>query len=158
MRSIHLAGVALALTISGAVGSAQGTAAPQSAPNTTSPQTAVTRGHHHARYQQLFRGVQLTAPQQNKVRALHHQHRAQARTLRQQMGSARTTLRTARQGKDTAAMTTARTNMHAVRSQFASLRTQWMSETRAVLTPDQQAQFDANLAALKAQHQGRHKT
>jgi Spy/CpxP family protein refolding chaperone len=158
MRSIHLAGIALALTISGAVGSAQATTASPSAPNAASPQTAVTRDHHHARYQQLFRGVQLTADQQNKVRALHHQHRSQARTLRQQLGSARTTFRTARQSKDTAAMTAARTNMHAVRTQFVTLRTQWMTETRAVLTPDQQAQFDANVAALKAQHQDRHKT
>jgi hypothetical protein len=32
-----------------------------------------------------------------------------------------------------------------------------MSNTRAVLTPAQQSQFDANVAAMRARHAARHK-
>lgn len=155
MRSIHLAAIGLAIAVSGAVCSAQATTTAPPAPNAANPPAAVTPARHHSHYRELFRGVQLTADQQSKIRASHAQHRTEARTLHQQMGSARVTLRSAKESKDTAALATARANMHTIRSQFVSMRSQWMAETRAVLTPSQQAQFDANAAALKARHQDR---
>jgi len=159
MPSTHLAGALLALTFAAAA-SAQSTTTPPASPPASaapSPSTAATRGHHHGHDRALFQGVQLTADQQSKIAAIRSQHRTEARTLHQQMGSVRTTLRAARANKDTAALATARTQMHAVRSQFKTMRGQWMSDTRAVLTPAQQSQFDANVAAMRARHAARHK-
>ncbi len=160
MRLPHIAGALLALTFAAAA-SAQTTTTPPASPSTPvapSPSAAATRGHHHGHYRALFQGVQLTSDQEGKVAAIRSEHRTEARTLHQQMGSVRTTLRAARANKDSAAFATARTQMHAVRSQYKTMRGQWMSETRAVLTPAQQSQFDANAAALRARHAARHKT
>jgi Spy/CpxP family protein refolding chaperone len=157
MRSTHLAGALLALTFAAAASAQSTTTPPPSAPVAPSPSTAVTRGHHRGHYRALLRGVQLTADQQSKVATIRSQHRTEARTLHQQMGSVRTTLRAARANKDTAALATARTQMRAVRSQVRTMRGRWMSDTRAVLTPAQQSQVDANVAAMRARHAARHK-
>jgi Spy/CpxP family protein refolding chaperone len=158
MRSLHLASLALVLTISSApVCVAQSTSA-SPAPATPGTQSAPSRLHRHARYRELFRGVQLTADQKQKVKSIHRQYRSQARTIHQQMRTARTTLRGADASRDTAAVSAARAQMKSARTQFSSLRNQWVSDTRATLTPEQQTQFDANIAAMKTErHQNRQK-
>jgi Spy/CpxP family protein refolding chaperone len=42
-----------------------------------------------------------------------------------------------------------------VRSSFAATRTKWMSDARAVLTPDQQAKFDKNVARMQSREAAR---
>jgi Spy/CpxP family protein refolding chaperone len=157
MRSIHAAGFLLALTFGASVGLAQTTTTPEAptVPAAPSQPTAVSRGHRHGHYGHLLRGMQLTADQQTKIAALRSQHRTEARGLHQQMGTARATLRAAKAGTDATAVETARTQMRAVHAQFATMRSQWLSETRAVLTPEQQSQFDANVAAARASRHAR---
>jgi Spy/CpxP family protein refolding chaperone len=151
MRSLHLAGLTLALTLStsAVAASAQATSSsPTPAATAPGAQAAPTRQHHHLHYRELFRGVQLTPDQTQKIKAIHSQFRTQARPVHEQMRTARSTLRNA--SGDTAAIATARTQMKSARTQFAALRSQFLSDTRGTLTPEQQTQFDANIATMKA--------
>ena len=58
-------------------------------------------------------------------------------------------MRTASARADTAAVSAARATLRDVRSKFVAARSQWMNDARGVLTPDQQAQFDKNVARMK---------
>lgn len=164
MRKIQLASLSLALILGGAtLASAQSVAAP--APSGTPDAAATTssttdspsnrprwrhyRRHHH----RLFRGVKLTTDQRTKLATIRGQYRTQAKPLFAQMRSARADYRTARDKNDTTAMTAARSAMRGARTQFATMRKQWVSDARGVLTPDQQAQFDKNLAKMQARYE-----
>jgi Spy/CpxP family protein refolding chaperone len=70
----------------------------------------------------LLRGITLSADQKSQFKAIRAKYQPQ--------------FKDARQANDRATM--------------RQLRHQMMSEARGVLTPDQQKQFDSNLAALKA--------
>lgn len=166
MRKIHLASVSLALLLGGAsLATAQSVAGPAAggtadvaaSPSSTSDQSGQRprwnrhRRHHH----RLFRGVKLTTDQRAKLGTIRDQYRVQAKPLFDQMRSARADYRAAKSKGDAAAMAAARGKMHDTRGQFASMRKQWVGNARTVLTPDQQAQFDKNLAHIQARHQGR---
>ena len=89
----------------------------------------------------LFRGVNLTQDERTKLSSIRDQYRTQFKPLVQQIRTARHAIRTAAAKADTAAVNAARATLRDVRSTFTTTRTKWMSDARAVLTPDQQAQF-----------------
>ena len=155
MRTRHLASLSLALTLGAAtVAAAQGTTTPAepaqgqtveaaAAISTESGAQGQQRAqqqaprhwrHHHSR---LFRGVTLTPDERGKLATIREQYRAQFKPLLHQIRTARHTMRTAASRADTAAVSAARATMRDVRSKFAAVRSQWQSDARGVLTPDQ---------------------
>lgn len=164
MRKIQLASLSLALILGGAtLASAQSVAAPapggtpdaaaSSSPTTDLPSNRPRWRHHRRHHHRLFRGVKLTTDQHAKLASIRGQYRTQAKPLFAQMRSARADYRTARGKNDTTAMTAARAAMRDTRTQFGTMRKQWVSDARGVLTPDQQAQFDKNLAKMQARYE-----
>jgi len=95
-------------------------------PATSRAQQDTTPPHHHHFGHALFRNVNMTQDERMQVRTIHQKYAPQ--------------IRTARQSGDHATIHT--------------LRTQQLDEMRAVLTPAQQATFDANRAALRARKKG----
>jgi Spy/CpxP family protein refolding chaperone len=85
----------------------------------------------------LFRGVDLTQTQRNQLRVIQKTYAQQRRTLVQQLraqsGAAR---------PDSAARAQ-------LRAQVRALREKQLTETRALLTPEQQKAFDTNVAARR---------
>jgi|HubBroStandDraft_6_1064221.scaffolds.fasta_scaffold340641_2 Spy/CpxP family protein refolding chaperone len=158
MRTQYLAGLSLALTLGAAsVAAAQTTtpatpdqsaAASSQAPatNQDGSQTSHRHWRHHSR---LFRGVKLTQDERTKLSSIRDQYRTQLQPLVHQIRTARHSIRTAAARADTAAVNAARATLRDVRSNFTAARTKWMSDARAVLTPDQQAQFDKNVARMQ---------
>ena len=145
MRKTTMA-IALSLALSfGSVGAA-------SAQSTQQPQ-----GQEHAERGmrrrgpgggELFKGINLTADQKTRLKDLRKSEKPNEQ-LRKAMQDARA----ARQRGDTAA---ARAQMEALRPQMEREREQHIAAMRAILTPEQQKQFDANVAEWK-QHAAEHK-
>jgi protein CpxP len=78
--------------------------------------------------QALLRGITLSADQQQRVDSIRTRYRAQAEQMRQQGGTA---------------------DRDAMRTQMRTSMERQQAEIRAVLTPDQQTQFDQNVAELR---------
>jgi Spy/CpxP family protein refolding chaperone len=166
MRTRYLAGLSLALTLGAATAAAaqttapadpapgQSAAAPSQAPASTQDGSQTPHRHwrHHSR---LFRGVKLTPDERTKLSAIRDQYRTQLQPLVHQIRTARHSIRTAAAQADTAAVSAARATLRDVRSSFAAARTKWMSDARWVLTPDQQAQFDKNVARMQSREAAR---
>jgi hypothetical protein len=83
--------------------------------------------------QALLRGITLSADQQQRVDSIRTRYRAQMDQMRQQQQS----------GGD----------RDAARSQMRTMMEKQQAEIRAVLTSDQQTQFDQNLAELRSRMQ-----
>lgn len=106
------------------------------------------------------RDLNLTDAQKAQIKAIHQKYEPQNKALRDRAKPFRDAARAARQKGDTAAF---RTNMEQARQVMLggqSFRTQERAEIRAILTPDQQAKFDARQKAaserrLKGEKQGR---
>jgi protein CpxP len=132
---------ALALTLSAAgVASAQGVGADRPR---DSQQDGVRRGPGGPEGM-LLRGITLSADQQARVKALGDAQRQQWEAERAQRGNAGAQ----RERGDTA-------GMGARRAEMQQRRDQRIAALRAVLTPDQQVQFDKNVAEMKARGPGR---
>jgi Spy/CpxP family protein refolding chaperone len=89
------------------------------------------------------RDLNLTDAQKAQIKAIHTKYQPQNEALRNQAKPFMDAARAARQKGDTAA---ARTNFEKARQVMQggqSFRTQQNAEIRAILTPDQQAKFDA---------------
>ncbi len=102
---------------------------------------------------QLFKGVKLSEQQKAQIKAINQKYQAQAKQAREALRPAMQEARADRQKGDTAA---ARAVFERNRPQFEQMRKareQELQEIRGVLTPDQQKQFDANVAQLKARMQ-----
>ena len=104
---------------------------------------------------QLFKNITLTADQKAKLKDLR-----KAEKPNDEFKKAMENARAARQRGDTAA---ARAQMQALRPQMEQARERQVAAMRSILTPEQQKQFDANVASWKqraAEHQkdgqGRH--
>ncbi|SRR5579863_6594867 len=163
MRTRHLASLSLALTLGAAtVAAAQSTTTPaEPAPGQTvgapagaaaSTETGPQTPHRHRRddHSRLFRGVHLTADERGKLATIREQYRTQLKPLFHQIRTARHAIRTAAARADTAAVSTARATLRDARGKFRAVRSQWVSDVRGVLTPDQQAQFDKNVARMQS--------
>lgn len=77
--------------------------------------------------QMLFRGITLSADQQQRVDTIRAHYRGQMEQMRQQNGG----------------------NRDADRTQMRSMMERQMTEIRGVLTSDQQTQFDQNVAEMR---------
>ena len=95
----------------------------------------------------LLKGITLNADQKARVEALRKDERSRMQADRQQFGKVMADARQARERGDTV---TARAKMQEMRSHMEQLREQRIASLRAILTGDQQKQFDANLADFKA--------
>lgn len=161
MRNTMITGLAMALTLGGAgIAAAQSTTAPAQRPAAAQ---AHARGEHGRRgpgrkamkamRKQLLKGIKLTDAQKAQLKANAEQyrtaHKAEIDARRATMKADVQALRTARQNKDSAAVVAARAKLKADAQANAGVREQRLAAFRAVLTPDQQKQFDQNLAQLK---------
>lgn len=78
--------------------------------------------------QALLRNITLTADQQQRVDSIRARYRAQMEQMREQSGGDRT----------------------AMRGQMRTMMEKQQAEIRDVLTPEQQRQFDQNVADMRA--------
>lgn len=95
------------------------------------------------------RDLNLTDAQKAQIKAIHQKYQPQKQALRDRAKPFMEAARAARQRGDTAAF---RSNMEQARQVMQSgqsFRTQERSEIRAILTPDQQAKFDARQKAAE---------
>lgn len=92
----------------------------------------------------LLKGITLTPDQKTRLHALRKD--AKSDTSREQFRKAMADARAARQRGDTAA---AKAQMQALRTQMEQSREREFASMRAILTPEQQKQFDANVSEWK---------
>jgi len=97
-----------------------------------------------------LRGVKPTDAQKAQIKAIHDKYQAQFKSYRESMKPAMEEAKAARQRGDTAAARAAFAKTAGSREQAQALRSQESAEIRAILTPDQQKTFDANIAKMKA--------
>jgi Spy/CpxP family protein refolding chaperone len=103
------------------------------------------------------RDLNLTDAQKAQIKAIHTKYQPQNEALRNQAKPFMDAARAARQKGDTAA---ARSNMlkaQQVMQGGQSFRTQQNAEIRAILTPDQQAKFDARQKKMAERSKDGHK-
>jgi Spy/CpxP family protein refolding chaperone len=125
-----LSGLALALSLGAAgVASAQSAAAPEHA-------RAGQRGP-----EMLFRGITLTPDQKARIKTIHEKEHKEFAALREKNKDGRSAQ--VRQRGDT-------TGFGARRAQMEQRREQQFAELRSVLNSNQRAQFDKNVADMKA--------
>ena len=123
-----------------------GVAGVSAAQSTTTPPApragAEMRGRKGPGGGEFGRDLNLTDAQKAQIKAIHQKYQPQNEALRAQAKPFMEAARAARQKGDSAAF---RSNIEKARqlTQGASFRTQERAEIRAVLTPDQQAKFDA---------------
>ncbi|HVE79038.1 MAG TPA: Spy/CpxP family protein refolding chaperone [Gemmatimonadaceae bacterium] len=155
--------MALALSLTAVAATA---AAAQAAPAPGAPPAGErgARGEHgkdgrgwggRGERRRLFRGVNLTDAQRTQLRAIRDKYAAEQRPLRESMRPAMQEARQARQRGDTAAARAAFARTAETRTRMRALRDRQMAEVRAILTPEQQRTFDANLASAKQRHDER---
>ncbi|HEX3533567.1 MAG TPA: Spy/CpxP family protein refolding chaperone [Gemmatimonadaceae bacterium] len=99
------------------------------------------------------RDLNLTDAQKAQIKAIRAKYQPQNQALRAQAKPYMDAAKAARQKGDTVAFRSNMEKAHQV-MQNASYRTQEQAEIRAVLTPEQQAKFDAQ---AKARAEGGHK-
>lgn len=115
------------------------------------PARAGARSHMGPRMDHagMMKDLGLTADQQARMKAIHSKYAAQMKSARSASKPDFDAMKTARTRGDTAAMRAAREKMRADMAPAMKLREQEMTEARAILTPDQQKQFDAHRAQMK---------
>jgi Spy/CpxP family protein refolding chaperone len=141
-----------------------GVAGVSAAQSTTTPRTRADSGAYHRGGQMgarraggregFGRDLNLTEAQKTQIKAIRQKYQPQNEALRTQAKPYMEAARAARQKGDTA---TARTNMEKARQIMQggqSYRNQENAEIRAILTPDQQAKWDAHLKAA-GDHRGK---
>jgi periplasmic protein CpxP/Spy len=139
-----------------------GVAGVSAAQSSAAPKTRADSGYHRRGDRpdgQLRRGpggregrgfgrdLNLTDAQKAQIKAIHQKYEPQNKALRDRAKPFKEAARTARQKGDSVAF---RTNMEKARQVMQSgqsFRTQEQAEIRAILTPDQQAKFDAHQKA-----------
>ena len=105
---------------------------------------------------EFARDLNLTDAQKAQIKAIRQKYQPQNEALRAQAKPFMEAARAAKQKGDTAAF---RSNMEKAHQlmQGASFRTQENAEIRAILTPDQQAKWDARQKNMAARGKGGHK-
>jgi Spy/CpxP family protein refolding chaperone len=137
-----------------------GVAGVSAAQSTTTPPTRAPRsGQMQARRGgggEFGRDLNLTDAQKAQIKAIREKYKPQNEALRAQAKPFMEAARAARQKGDTAAF---RSNMEKAHQlmQGASFRAQENAEIRAILTPDQQAKWDARQKNMAERGKGGHK-
>ena len=93
------------------------------------------------------RDLNLTEAQKAQIKTIRQKYQPQKQALRDRAKPFMEAARAARQKGDTAAFRTNMTQARQVMQSGQSIRTQEQAEVRAILTPDQQAKFDAHQKA-----------
>ena len=96
-----------------------------------------------------LRGVKPTDAQKAQIKAIHEKYQSQFKSIRESMKPAMDEAKAARQRGDTAGVRAAFAKTEGTRQQAQALRSQESAEIRAILTPEQQKTFDANVAQMK---------
>ena len=133
------------------VSAAQSTATPRTHPDAGSHQRGDRRGPGGR--DGFGRDLKLTDAQKAQIKAIRQKYQPQNDALRAQAKPFMDAARAARQKGDSAAFRSNMEKAHQI-MQGASFHTQERAEIRAILTPEQQAKFDAH---EKDRAQGRHK-
>ncbi|MFL5560429.1 MAG: Spy/CpxP family protein refolding chaperone [Gemmatimonadaceae bacterium] len=97
-----------------------------------------------------LRGVKPTDAQKAQIKAIHEKYQSQFKSIHESMKPAMDEAKAARQRGDTAGVRAAFAKTEGTRQQAQALRSQESAEIRAILTPEQQKTFDANVAQMKA--------
>jgi Spy/CpxP family protein refolding chaperone len=134
-----------------------GVAGVSAAQSSVTPKTRADSGYHRrgdrpdGQFRKGGRGfgrdLNLTDAQKTQIKAIHQKYEPQNKALRDRAKPFKEAARTARQKGDSVAF---RTNMEKARQVMQSgqsFQTQEQAEIRAILTPDQQAKFDAHQKA-----------
>ena len=93
------------------------------------------------------RDLNLTEAQKAQIKTIRQKYQPQNKALRDRAKPFMEAARAARQKGDTAAFRTNMAQARQVMQSGQSIHTQEMAEIRAILTPDQQAKFDARQKA-----------
>lgn len=95
----------------------------------------------------FLRGLNLTETQRIQIRAIHEKYQPQLQTIRERGRTEFEATRDARQRGDTAAVRAAlKRSRQNIESQMATLHEQMFREVRTVLTAEQRAKVDAQIA------------
>jgi protein CpxP len=146
MRRTLVAGLGLALTLSGVAAAQQ----PEAGQQRDRGSRFEKRGGAPAGF--LLRGIELTDAQKQQIKELRESERAAVKANREQLRERMKAAKEARQSGDTAK---ARQLMVANRELMAQSRERQASAIRAILTPDQRVQFDRNVAEARQRVQER---
>ena len=123
-----------------------GVAGVSAAQSTATPRTRPDAGSYNRRgpggREGFGRDLKLTDAQKAQIKAIREKYKPQNEALRAQAKPFTDAARAAKQKGDTAAFRSNIEKAHQL-MQGASFRAQEKAEIRAVLTPDQQAKFDA---------------
>jgi Spy/CpxP family protein refolding chaperone len=112
------------------------------------PDGQMRRGQGGGREGMRFRrDLNLTDAQKAQMKAIHQKYQPQNQALRDRAKPFMEAARTARQKGDTVAFRSNMEKGRQVMQSGQSIQTQERSEVRAILTPDQQAKFDARQKA-----------
>jgi len=137
-----------------------GVAGVSAAQSTTTPPTRAPRsGQMQARRGgggEFGRDLNLTDAQKAQIKAIREKYKPQNEALRAQAKPFMEAARAAKQKGDTAAFRSNIEKAHQL-MQGASFRTQENAEIRAILTPDQQAKWDARQKNMAERGKGGHK-
>ena len=148
-KSRVIALVVASLVSSAAVAQAQASA---SAPQPQAARHAMWGGMRGGRG--ALAGIRLTDAEKGKLKEIHGRYATEGKTLRTSLKPAMQEARADRQRGDTAAARAVRERNKPAMEQVKALRTREQAEVRAALTPEQQAQFDANVAKGATRHEG----
>jgi len=152
MKKVAMVAAAFATLAAAGAMQAQGTGAPAQHQRGAGVrgQMGPGRGGGMMMEQMLLKNITLTDAQQARIDSLHQ---AEGASIQGQRGEGRgdfAAIRDAREKGDTA---TANKLMAEQRAKMEARREAHLASVRAILTADQQKQFDANVAEMK-QHQG----
>ena len=150
MKKVAMVAAAFAALTAAGVAQAQGTGAPGQHRMGAGARGMMRPGQDSMMMAMLFKGITLTDAQKAKVDSLHAAERAAMQSQRGQGRGDFAAIREARQKGDTA---TANKLMAAQRAKREAQHDAHLATVRAILTPAQQKQFDANVAEMK-KHQG----
>lgn len=109
-------------------------------------------GHRGAWGQKLAQKLNLTDAQKQQLQDLNKQFRQENKAFFEQVHATMQEFRAAKEAGDTAKVDSLKATMQAQRAQMKQLRAAQEPKILALLTPDQQAQYQA----LKAQRAQRH--
>ena len=154
MKKVAMVAAAFAALAAAGVAQAQGTGAPAQHRHGAEGRGSMGMGPGGRggmmMEQMLFKGITLTDAQKAKLDTVHQQMRTAMQAQRGQGRPDFSAIREAREKGDTA---TANKLMAEQRAKMTAQQDAHMATIRTILTPDQQKQFDANVAEMK-KHQG----
>jgi Spy/CpxP family protein refolding chaperone len=98
----------------------------------------------------MLHGLKLSDAEKAKLKDIHGKYAAQSKSLRDSMKPAMNEARAARQKGDTAAARAVLVRNKGTYEKLQAIRTSEQAEIRGALSPENQKQFDANVAKRRA--------